>query len=62
MPDIAMCKGDKCPKKEQCYRYTAKPSEYLQTYFTNPPYKLDWSQCDYFWSNGREQNDSGDLL
>lgn len=57
-----MCKGDKCPRKDNCYRHTAKPDEYAQTYFKNPPYKMDWSQCDYFWNNGKEINDAGDLL
>ena len=60
--DITMCRGDKCPRKDKCYRYTAKPSDMLQTYFVTPPYKLDWSECDYFWNNGKEIKDAGDLL
>jgi hypothetical protein len=31
-PDMAMCRNDKCPKKETCYRYIAKPNPYWQTY------------------------------
>ena len=27
MPDITMCKNEACPKKEECYRYKANPSE-----------------------------------
>lgn len=46
MPDITMCKGGKCPLKEDCYRYKAKPSPYRQTYFAKPPYKED--KCEYF--------------
>ena len=26
MPDITMCKNVTCPDREQCYRWTAKPS------------------------------------
>jgi len=47
MPDITMCRGDDCPLKEQCYRYKAKPDEYLQSYFVTPPY-ID-NTCDRFW-------------
>ena len=46
MPDIAMCKGIDCPFKLQCYRFTAKPSDY-QTYFADPPIKNE--KCDYYW-------------
>lgn len=31
MPDICMCTGD-CPISDNCYRYTAKPNQYGQTY------------------------------
>jgi len=47
MPDIAMCKGDNCPLKEKCYRFIARPSEYGQTWFTEPPIKD--GECDRFW-------------
>ena len=45
MPDITMCNGivepepgirQPCPLREKCYRYKAKPSEYLQSYFLDP--------------------------
>lgn len=47
MPDICMCRGESCPLKGDCYRYTATPSEYRQSYFTEIPYEKDG--CDYFW-------------
>ena len=47
MPDITMCEGKDCPLKETCYRYTAKPSEYLQSYFTEIPYNKEENKCDY---------------
>lgn len=48
MPDISMCADDKCPSRERCYRYMARPSEFMQA----------WGmfgcgegaeKCDYFW-------------
>jgi len=45
MPDITMCKGDKCPIKEKCYRYTAEPDEW-QSYFTESPIKN--GKCDFY--------------
>lgn len=44
-----MCHGTDCPKKESCYRYTAKPEPY-QTYFVHTPLEIDGS-CEYFWEN-----------
>jgi len=38
MPDITMCTGEGCPKKETCYRFTAIPGRY-QSFFVAPPYK-----------------------
>lgn len=39
MPDIAMCPGDGCTKKQRCYRYRAIPTPRRQTYFATPPVK-----------------------
>lgn len=50
MPDISMCSGKNCLMKETCYRYNAKPSEFMQTYFCEPPLKED-KTCDYYWEN-----------
>jgi len=55
MPDITMCAGGDCPKKEDCYRYKAKPS-YLQTYFVEIPYDTEKQQCDAFWDNKPREN------
>ena len=46
MADITMCEGKKCPTKHQCYRHTAFPNEYRQSYFVEPPYQMDG--CLYF--------------
>ena len=50
MPDITMCPGQDCPMKERCYRSTATPSDWRQTYFLGIPLKED-KTCDYFWDN-----------
>lgn len=50
MPDIAMCDNKDCPLRESCYRFTATPSKYMQTYadfeFTT---KDDTTECEYYW-------------
>ena len=48
-PDITMCMGTNCPYKESCYRFTAKPSEYMQSYFMNPPIKD--GKCEMYWGD-----------
>ncbi len=51
MPDITMCTGEGCPRAETCYRKRATPSEYLQAYFTKPPYSQSNHEiCEYYWS------------
>jgi hypothetical protein len=55
MPDISMCSGRDCPMKQNCYRFTAKASDY-QSFFMNPPIKEDGT-CDYFWNNEGYHND-----
>ena len=53
MPDITMCPGNSCPKKDTCYRHTAKPSM-LQSYFTETPFAIiqDNFECEYYWDDG----------
>ena len=46
MPDIAMCKNDKCIKKNNCYRYKAKPSTY-QSYFAEDTLDKE-GNCKYY--------------
>lgn len=51
MPDISMCNNQSCPSNKYCYRFTATPSQYRQTYasFT---LEEDEMSCSYFWRNG----------
>jgi len=62
MPDITMCNGGSCTIKHDCYRYTAKPREYGQSYFMEPPFtkKMGGSTCEHYVSN-RKNNVGGDL-
>lgn len=31
-PDIAMCSNEECDRKDTCYRFTAVPNPYRQSY------------------------------
>ena len=46
MPDITMCTGGECSKKDTCYRYRAWPSRQRQSYFIVPPSEPD-DQCEH---------------
>jgi hypothetical protein len=48
MPDICMCKNEKCPKKEECYRYMAKPSEW-QSYIEFKNICNEENNYQWFW-------------
>jgi len=45
MPDISMCRNQRCYLRFDCYRYMAKPNEPHQTYFDFKP------EADYFCSD-----------
>ena len=47
MPDIAMCSGTGCPRRNECYRHRALPNGDRQSWFAQPPIKADLS-CDAF--------------
>lgn len=53
MPDISMCNNEKCIMKELCFRFTATPSEFSQSYDSFVPKdnsELDF-ECESFVSN-----------
>ena len=54
MADITKCHGDMCPKKEQCYRYTATSHEFRQAYFMTTPIQSDGT-CTEFWKDERHK-------
>lgn len=49
MADITLCKGNNCPMKEQCKRYTSPHNPKYQSYFTESPIKD--GKCDMFWGD-----------
>ena len=53
MSDICMCKGNNCPIKEQCKRYTSTPESMYQSYFTESPIKD--GKCDMFWGDKADE-------
>lgn len=55
MPDITMCWNNKCKKKDNCYKHTAKPN-LLQSYSVFDPENT--GDCKYFWDN-REYKGGG---
>ncbi len=60
MSDITKCTGEGCMRKTMCYRFTAKPHEYRQSYFSFVPVEKD-GKCKHFWQNTpEEQRDSPD--
>jgi hypothetical protein len=51
--DIRMCRGTNCPVREKCYRFTAPPSEYWQSFFSEVPIRIEDGKlkCDYYWGD-----------
>ena len=47
-----MCSGDGCKAKHTCYRFTAKPCEHMQAYFTAPP--IEDEGCEYYWNTNKQ--------
>lgn len=52
MADISKCNDIHCPAKEYCYRYTAKQSEFRQSWI-NTNRELDAYNCEMYWHNGK---------
>ena len=46
MADITMCTDNHCIKKNSCYRYTATPSKYYQSYFAEQV--REDGECEYY--------------
>ena len=51
MADITMCSGTNCPRKKECYRFTAQANEYRQSWFCEPPFKIAENK---FWGDANE--------
>lgn len=50
MADISKCKGEDCPRKYTCYRFTAPSSEYRQAWLGINPLD-DEGNCEYYWKD-----------
>ena len=48
MPDISMCNNTKCNRRLTCYRFTAKPNPFMQSYSAFKP-DAD-GKCDAYWN------------
>lgn len=46
-----MCTGENCPLKETCYRYTAFPNQWGQSYYVNVPYNEEKKECEEYREN-----------
>lgn len=55
MPDISLCRNVLCPSKEYCYRATATPSEFRQSYAGFSP-EEGQDKCDHFYPNGKDSD------
>jgi len=51
--DITMCEGKNCDLSITCYRYTATPSKYIQSYFTEAP--IENGECEYYYPDAKER-------
>lgn len=55
MPDISLCNNFTCPLRNNCYRATSVPSEYMQSYAV---FNLNADgTCNWFWDNEEYKKD-----
>ena len=54
MPDISLCKNNTCPSRKYCYRYTAIPNEFRQSYGLFEV-KEDENKCEYYLDNKKRK-------
>ena len=54
MPDISMCSGKYCLKKDTCYRHQAEPGM-RQSWFGKPPFDKKTGECKYYWDIKEEE-------
>jgi len=52
MADISKCNNQQCPSKDYCYRFTATPSKFMQSYADFSP-EDDETSCSHFWPNNK---------
>ncbi len=48
MPDIMKCRGENCPLKTTCYRFTSNPNKIgWQSYLIRVPFDESTNQCSF---------------
>ncbi len=55
MPDISLCLNLDCPSRSHCYRATATPCEYRQSYMAFTP-KTGEDKCEAYRPVKKENN------
>lgn len=50
MPDFIMCDNDKCLSKDSCFRFTAIPDMYAQSYFKGIVL-IGKDKCEWYWDD-----------
>lgn len=61
MPDITLCTNTDCPVRDKCFRYTAEPSEFMQSYSMFYPINDDlgnFQTCNFFIKASKLEGDS----
>lgn len=58
MPDITMCTNNGCPLRDRCYRFTAEPKEFMQSFCQFKPVIDQYleASCDMFIKNENKSN------
>ena len=51
--ELVMCKGDGCPFKEKCYRFTTE-IEKCKNHFAFVPFNKEQGRCEMFWGEGNK--------
>lgn len=55
MADITMCANQECPSKDKCYRFTAHPNQYWQSWAEFKPEEGEIA-CGEFIERGKNEN------
>ena len=59
MADISMCEGEGCEVKNTCYRFTAKPNKFLQSYVMPT---VQPGGCDLYWNINKQKINNKQLI
>ncbi len=54
--DITLCRGEHCPIKQKCYRFTLEVLG-RHNFWTQAPYNSNTNSCEYFISSPLNQDE-----